>query len=75
MSDVASITSGRGGAGWGCPPELEIGKGMRAHRSRACDAGDPHAAHAVTKAVDPEAGHVILQDLHSVALEVGPAEQ
>lgn len=37
--------------------------------------GDPRTAHAVTEAVDPETGHVILLDLHAVALEVGAYEQ
>lgn len=31
---------------------------------------DPHAAHSVTEAVRPEGGHVVLLDLHLVALEV-----
>lgn len=38
-------------------------------------AGDPHAAHAVTEAIDPETGHVIFLDLHGVAFEVGPFKQ
>lgn len=38
-------------------------------------AGDLHAAHAVREAVHPEAGHVILLDLHGVALEVGAFKQ
>lgn len=37
--------------------------------------GDPHTAHSVTEAIDPEAGHVILLDLHGVALEVGSFKQ
>ena len=32
---------------------------------------DPHAAHSVTEAVRPEGWHIILLDLHLVALEVG----
>lgn len=30
----------------------------------------PHAAHSVTEAMRPEGGHIILLDLHLVALEV-----
>lgn len=37
--------------------------------------GDLHAAHAVTEAVDPETGHIVLLDLHGVALEVGTFKQ
>ena len=37
--------------------------------------GDPHAAHAVTEAIDPETGHIVLLDLHGVALEVGSFKQ
>lgn len=37
--------------------------------------GDSYAAHTVTEAINPEAGHVILLDLHGVALEVGPFKQ
>lgn len=36
---------------------------------------DGYAAHTVTEAINPEAGHIILLDLHGVALEVGPFEQ
>lgn len=32
---------------------------------------DPHAAHSVAEAMCPEGGHIILLDLHLVALEVG----
>lgn len=35
----------------------------------------PHAAHSVAEAVRPQGGHVILLDLHLVALEVGVLEQ
>lgn len=37
--------------------------------------GDPHTAHAVTEAVDPETGHVVFLDLHGVAFEVGTFKQ
>lgn len=37
--------------------------------------GDGYTAHTVTEAINPEAGHVILLDLHGVALEVGPFKQ
>lgn len=37
--------------------------------------GDGHTAHTVTEAIYPEAGHVILLNLHGVALEVGPFKQ
>lgn len=32
--------------------------------------GHPHAAHSVAEAMRPEGGHIILLDLHLVALEV-----
>lgn len=37
--------------------------------------GDPHTAHTVTEAIDPETGHVILLNLHRIALEVGSFKQ
>lgn len=37
--------------------------------------GDPHAAHSVTEAMRPQGWHVILLDLHLVALEVGQLKQ
>lgn len=37
--------------------------------------GDSHTAHTVTEAIDPETGHVILLNLHRVALEVGSFKQ
>lgn len=37
--------------------------------------GDPRTAHAVTEAIDPKTGHVILLDLQAVALEVGACKQ
>lgn len=37
---------------------------------RLRSAGHLHAAHAVAEAVSPEAGHVVLLDVHLVALEV-----
>lgn len=35
----------------------------------------PHAAHSVTEAMRPEGGHIILLDLHLVALEVRELKQ
>ena len=35
----------------------------------------PHAAHPVSEAVRPEGGHVILLDLHLIALEVRELKQ
>lgn len=37
--------------------------------------GHLHAAHSVGEAVRPEGGHVILLDLHLVALEIGELKQ
>lgn len=37
--------------------------------------GNLHAAHSVAETVGPQGGHVILLDLHLVALEVGQLEQ
>lgn len=34
-----------------------------------------HASHTVTESIGPQAGHVILNDFHLVALEVGGFEQ
>lgn len=37
--------------------------------------GDLHAAHSVTEAIGPEAGHILLLNLQGVALEIGSFEQ
>lgn len=61
----------------GQPPGLSAPAAGAQRQAGGClrSTGDPHAAHAVTEAVDPEAGHVILLDLHGVALVVGALKQ
>lgn len=65
----APIGNGRCVSRCPCSP-VPLDPSVYSHSSR-----DPHAAHPVAEAVCPEGGHVILLDLHLVALEVRQLKQ
>lgn len=73
---VLRISGQRAGAGrklppsWGRGEDGEPGRRQTPPQPGLRSTGHLHAAHAVTEAVSPEAGHVVLLDFHLVALEV-----